>query len=829
MYCKNCGAELSDQARFCTECGTKVEERQNTTPQQVENVESQTDTQILTEEQNCSESQKISEKEQPDSMEVQPTQEVQMATDEQQSMAGQNAVETTNDTEWKADSENDKDSEEAALPELDLKGVFDEEPKSETEHFSEAVQQRLYEMDEMPQEEQPEFGGAIPESVNLSFQQPNDFSVEQEQDKAPKNTKKSGMFIGITVAAALVLFLASAALTGFFVSKNIDQKNAELKAEIAAEMNTYLDFCDKAKEYKDKFSKFYMEDSQESQLNKKLEQAKEQIVNRADATQLENWLKDMKQFASDTETENIRYTETLEDKFSDYDTLLMTAEEEKNYNERLSKFKEYVKKEDYASAVKYANESYEYGSEVTQEKSGWNVSVIQQDISSYPTVRLYLDVTDGDDQVIENVNKKYFILSEQQGADEKYLKQEITKATQLNQAERLNISMVADVSGSMDMNMPRVQDVMSNFLDNVQFDVGDQIELSSFDDAFQIEEYFTSDRASLVDRVYELEADGGTKLYDSLIEAAQRAYLQEGARCVIAFTDGLDNCSASTEDEVIDYASQYNVPIFIIGIGVGQDYEYQETLRRIAEETGGSYYDVDDVSESMEEVYNSIYRQQKEVYCVEYTTDADISMANTRNVHLYIKGEENGGMADYSYTPKDDYFGVLLGKMLNAYSRAVENKDYSYLEDSKTIKSGGGIDTDWRSYVKKESLEISQILNYEVLGLEFKDENTCIMTTRESYDITQTKNYNSDIKKQRKKKSDTDAVQIYDLLTNRYYEEDLEDTTIEVKKTRVLKGTYKLVRSKNGEWKFRDFADTYKVESSDVYSACVEGDYDNWE
>lgn len=782
MYCKNCGAKLSDVAKFCTACGAKVEKQENTQPQQVtENVNSQ------------------------------------------------NFVEPANETNMETGFESNTESEQVELPELDLKGVFEEEIQSEPDKLSEAVQQRLYEMDELPVENQPEPDAAIPETVNMSFQQQNDFSGLQNKNEISKKPKKNGAFIGITVAVALILFLASAALTGFFVSKNTDQKNAELKAEIATEMNTYLDFCDKANEYKEKFSKFYLEDSQESRLNSKLEQAKEQIVNRAEGAQLEEWLKDMKQFASDTETKNIRYAETLEDKFADYDTLLMTQEEEKNYNNRISNFKEYIKNEDYASAVKYANESYEYGDKVTQEKSGWNVSVVQQDISSYPTVRLYLDITDDYDEVIENVNKKYFILSEQQGSDEKYLKQEITKATQLNQAERLNISMVADVSGSMDISMPRVQDIMSNFLDNVQFDVGDQIELSSFDDEFQIEEYFTSDRASLVDKVYELEADGGTKLYDSLIEAAQRAYLQEGARCVIAFTDGLDNCSASTEDDVITYATQYDVPIFIIGIGV-DDYDgYSASLQRIAERTGGSYYNVEDVSETMEEVYNSIYRQQKEVYCVEYNTNADISMASTRNIHLYIKGEENGGVADYSYTPKDDYFGVLLGKMLNAYSRSVENKDYSYIEDSKTLKSGGGIDTDWRSYVKKDSLEISQILNYEVLGLEFKDDNTCIMTTRESYDINQTKDYNSDIKKQHKNSKNTDAVQIYDLLTNRYYEEDLEGKTIEVKKNRVLKGTYKLVRSKNGEWKFKDFADTYKVESSNVYSACLEGDYDNWE
>ena len=25
MFCKNCGSELSDSAKFCTKCGTKVE------------------------------------------------------------------------------------------------------------------------------------------------------------------------------------------------------------------------------------------------------------------------------------------------------------------------------------------------------------------------------------------------------------------------------------------------------------------------------------------------------------------------------------------------------------------------------------------------------------------------------------------------------------------------------------------------------------------------------------------------------------------------------------------------------------------------------------
>ena len=58
-------------------------------------------------------------------------------------------------------------------------------------------------------------------------------------------------------------------------------------------------------------------------------------------------------------------------------------------------------------------------------------------------------------------------------------------------------------------------------------------------------------------------AYGGTKLYDTLIEAVLRVYGQSGAKCVIAFTDGLDNRSVSSPDEVIRVAQNCGIPIFI--------------------------------------------------------------------------------------------------------------------------------------------------------------------------------------------------------------------------------------------------------------------------
>lgn len=757
MYCKNCGAKLGSENKFCTECGTKVE--------------------------------------------LDETVEIQQNPELSQ---GQ-----------------ESHLEEMKLPELDLKGVFDDEIPMENA--------RETEWREMPEqsvvEENVEKSSIENEHVEENMQEKNlDPEIPLKQ-KRGKNRK----FIGITIAVAIIFFLLSTGLTAYLTVRHTELENIQLKAEIQEELNTYLEFCDKAVDYKNKFAKLYLDDTKRKKVKEKMNQAKEQIVNRAEETQLKDWLTEMDTFAKDTEEENKKYVNTLANKLAKYDTLMMTNEEEKKYNAQVSKFKKTVQNGDYSLAVQCANQSCKYGDKVTEEKTGWNVSIVQQDLSSYPNIRLYLEVTDEKGDVVENLDKNYFVLSEKQGADQEYLKQKITKATQLNQEESLNISMVADVSGSMDYNMPRVQEVMENFLENVQFEVGDKIELSSFCDDYQIQEYFTSERESLVDSVNSLEAYGGTKLYDSLIEAAQRVYLQEGARCVIAFTDGMDNCSASTEDDVIAYANQYNVPIFIIGIGV-EDYDtYTDTLQRIAEETGGFYRDVEDVSESLEEVYDSIYRQQKEVYCVGFKTDEEISQAGTSKVHLYIKGEENGGMTDYSYTAKDDYFNVQLGKLSNSYSRSVETKDFSYIEDANVLAPGGQIEKESKEYIKKDDLELSQILHYEITNLSFTDKNTCIMTTREDYDIAQTKDYNTEIKKQHKNKSKTDAVQIYDLLMEQGYSKDeLEDSKIEVKKTRVLKGTYRLVRTKDGAWKFKDYAKNYVVESSDVYFACVEGDEANW-
>ena len=162
--------------------------------------------------------------------------------------------------------------------------------------------------------------------------------------------------------------------------------------------------------------------------------------------------------------------------------------------------------------------------------------------------------------------------------------------------------MVADVSGSMDGSpLNEAKQVMSDFVGSVQFDAGDLVELTSFSTGVCLEQEFSDDAATLTNDIHNLVTGDMTSLYDALYTAVERVAAQNGARCVIAFTDGNDNYSNCTKEDVVNVANRYHVPVFIIGIG---SIDYAD-VNDIATQTGGMYYNVSDVT-SMDKIYEEI-------------------------------------------------------------------------------------------------------------------------------------------------------------------------------------------------------------------------------
>lgn len=85
-----------------------------------------------------------------------------------------------------------------------------------------------------------------------------------------------------------------------------------------------------------------------------------------------------------------------------------------------------------------------------------------------------------------------------------------------------------------------------------------------------------------------------TSLYDALMEALPTlASYGRGRRALILLTDGIDNYSLHSLNEVIAVAQRYDVAVYAVTAHPGKKQYYRpDVLQHLCDETGGRYYDV---------------------------------------------------------------------------------------------------------------------------------------------------------------------------------------------------------------------------------------------
>ena len=364
------------------------------------------------------------------------------------------------------------------------------------------------------------------------------------------------------------------------------------------------------------------------------------------------------------------------------------------------------------------------------------VSIQQIDASEFPTVKLYMSIKDKTTgNVIENLDDAFFYINKQD-ANAKYVKQVVKSANQLNEKEALKVDMVADVSGSMDGSpLNEAKQVMSDFVGSVQFDAGDLVELTSFSTGVCLEQEFSDDAATLTNDINNLVTGDMTSLYDALYTAVERVAAQNGARCVIAFTDGNDNYSNCTKEDVVNVANRYHVPVFIIGIG---SIDYAD-VNDIATQTGGMYYNVSDVT-SMDKIYEEIYQMEKQLYLVEFEDNTGATVGDTANIQAGYHSIDYGGECKYTYTPnvlmsaqsRDIYTDgpqAAVEGYLKNFDSAMNKSDFSLI--SGYLKNGSPIYTEQEKYVLRDITE--RLDSYELTDVSYADANNCVISTRETY------------------------------------------------------------------------------------------------
>lgn len=507
------------------------------------------------------------------------------------------------------------------------------------------------------------------------------------------------------------------------------------------------EFSFQADEYKDELRKLYLGDYEEAYEN--LKEEAQAIIKNKDTSQIQNILARYKVLKENVKREN---ETTIEEELAQAKEKLEEAKGKSYINEETLKEIEQKAQviSDYKASGEYKKAYEEVSDLIIKAQAAaivydnLQIQVAQVDASDYPTIRLYIDVRDkSTGEVPSNLTQNVFFLSEQEASNSEYIKKEIQKVAQLDQEESLNINMVADISGSMDGGpLSSAQYVMSNFLENVQFGIGDQVELTLFSNGVYTAQPFTNDKQSIVTQINNLYTQNMTSLYDALYVAVNRTAIQNGAKCVIAFTDGKDNYSQCSPDQVIDVAQRYNIPIFIIG--VGSDVE-TSILENIAQSTNGYYTHINNVGD-MGQIYQAVYRTQKELYVLQYEISNATSQLVTQSIRIDIQGNGVGGSCLAEYSPRmllavDHTWGSgyaeedLMGRYLNGFVKAINSHDYSYIAD--TIITGSPIYDEVYPYIQRDIKE--KLLSYEIIDKTYLGDDTCVLKLHETYEILNTR------------------------------------------------------------------------------------------
>ena len=195
------------------------------------------------------------------------------------------------------------------------------------------------------------------------------------------------------------------------------------------------------------------------------------------------------------------------------------------------------------------------------------------------------------------------------------------EATGASGAEKIPLSvvLVLDSSGSMRNSMRFLRQGANAFVGKLEeIDTGLVVQ---FNDTVKGSAEFTGDADRLERFVDSLEAWGGTALYDAVHYGLTRVKNQPGRKAVIVFSDGADHNSTMTEQEVIDYARSVEATVYSILIRGEQGMLGRSPrgfLRKIAQETGGSFFYPDKVAELLK-VFSGISDELHQHYALAYT------------------------------------------------------------------------------------------------------------------------------------------------------------------------------------------------------------------
>lgn len=182
----------------------------------------------------------------------------------------------------------------------------------------------------------------------------------------------------------------------------------------------------------------------------------------------------------------------------------------------------------------------------------------------------------------------------------------------------VSFALLVDVSGSMrnDEKLEWVKKAIRPILRSAR--PGDDFALMAFSQGeVRLVADFGTDTKVMLRRLRELRADGNTALLDAVAATTSRIVTgRNGKRAILLFTDGVDNSSLLSPEELRATLQEVSIPVYPIGLVTRTAFDRAdarapevETLRSLAEWSGGNLH----LAERIDEMGRLVSRIGKEV------------------------------------------------------------------------------------------------------------------------------------------------------------------------------------------------------------------------
>jgi Ca-activated chloride channel homolog len=232
----------------------------------------------------------------------------------------------------------------------------------------------------------------------------------------------------------------------------------------------------------------------------------------------------------------------------------------------------------------------------------------------------------------------------------------------------ISMGILLDLSGSMKGKIDQVNKAAVAFIQasNPQ----DQVFLVGFNDDVELLQDYTSDIDEITDSLDNTVVTGATAIFDAIYLGVQKAHTGiKPKKAVVVITDGEDNGSYYTLDEMVAKVQESDVQVFSIGFlnevpkksffgnwSKTVPEKARDALVRIAEETGGKAYFPDKLTD-IHSIVSEIATELRSQYSIGYFSSNGSRDGSFRRVKIELPGAKDGNQVRYRrgyYAPKAD-------------------------------------------------------------------------------------------------------------------------------------------------------------------------------